>query len=121
VRTFKEFMLFVEADTPAPAGGPAVGSPAPGGAAPATPPSGGGMPAISPPAGGPDAGSLLGGLGGGPSSPMDAGLGGQSLSGTTSSTTKAEELDTNEPWEFLQAWYAHLGKEEKLLKQAKKL
>ena len=115
-------MLFVEADTPAPAGGPAVGSPAPGGAAPATPPSGGGMPAISPPAGGPDAGSLLGGLGGGgPSSPMDAGLGGQSLSGTTSSTTKAEELDTNEPWELLQAWYAQLGKEEKLLTQAKKL
>jgi hypothetical protein len=50
-------------------------------------------------------------------SPTD--LGGGGLSGTSSPTTKAEKIDSNDPWELLQAWVDQLGKEEKLLKQAK--
>ena len=118
MRTFKEFILLTEADAPPPGG---AGSPPPGG------PPAGGAPAGGAPAGGappPDLG--MGGAPAGGAPPPDLGgsptdLGGGGLSGTTSPTTKAEKIDSNDPWELLQAWVDQLGKEEKLLKQAKKL
>jgi hypothetical protein len=109
VKTFKEFILLIEADAP------------PGGPPPASPPGGGGAPptpapdaAIPPPA-------AAGPMGGAPPSdaPMDLGGGAGGLAGTGTPTTKAEKLDIIEPWSLLQAWVDQLGKEEKLLKKAK--
>ncbi len=110
MKTFKEFILLIEADAP------------PGGPPPASPPGGGGAPptpapdaAIPPPA----AAAPMGGGAPPSDAPMDLGGGAGGLAGAGTPTTKAEKLDIIEPWSLLQAWVDQLGKEEKLLKKAK--